>query len=77
VKKIARQTSKGTGVKRSSVWKLGIELKRVRMGRDSGSAWFVGEKSTIYTAVATSGPFRHLKVEHGVVERNKRFVRLG
>jgi hypothetical protein len=28
-KKIARKTSKGTGGKRSSVWKLGIKLKRV------------------------------------------------
>ena len=34
------------------------------------------KKSTIHAAAATSAPFRHLKVEHGIVERNKRFVLL-
>src|SRR5436190_21801346 len=33
-------------------------------------------KSTIFTAAVTSGPFRHLKKDHCIVEENKRFVRL-
>jgi hypothetical protein len=33
-------------------------------------------KSTIYTAAATSGPFRHLKNDHGIVKEDKRSVRL-
>jgi hypothetical protein len=79
VKKIARKTSKGTGGKRSSVWKLGIELKRVRDGARFWQCLVCKRKKklTIYTAAGTSGPFHHLKVERGVVERNKRFVRSG
>jgi len=74
---LARPTRKGSGKKKSSVWKLGVELKRV----DDGAKFWQclvckrTDKSTIYTAAATSGPFRHLKNEHGIIERNKRFVR--
>src|SRR5436190_14791718 len=55
-----------------------IELKRVD---DSTKFWQCKvckkmNKSTIYTAAATSGPFRHLKNDHGIVEENKHFVRL-
>jgi hypothetical protein len=77
-KNVARKTRKGTG-KRSIVWKLGIELKRVE---DEARFWQclvckrVMNKSTIYSASATSAPFRHLKTEHGIIERDKRFIQV-
>lgn len=75
---LARPIRKGHRKKSSSVWRLGIELKRV----DDGAKFWQClvckrmNKSTIYAAAATSGPFRHLKNDHNIVEENKRFVRL-
>jgi hypothetical protein len=53
---LARPTRKGGGKKKSCVWKLGVELKRV----DDGAKFWQclvckkKDKSTIYTAVVTS-----------------------
>jgi hypothetical protein len=74
-KKIARQPRKG---KKSSVWKLGVELKRVS---DDAKFWQClickhMKKPTVLAAAATTSSFRHLKAEHGIIERNKRFVLL-
>ena len=68
----------GGGKKTSSVWKLGVELQRVGDGAKSWQCLVCKSmnKSTIFTAAATSGPFRHLKKDHCIVEENKRFVRL-
>ena len=34
------------------------------------------KKTTVPAAAATTSSFRHLKAEHGIIERNKRFVLL-
>jgi hypothetical protein len=76
-KSVARKSWQGKEVK--CVELLGIELKRVEDGAKFWQCLIckrVQKKSIIYSATATTSPFRHLKVEHGVVERNKRFVRL-
>jgi hypothetical protein len=75
---LARPIRKGGGKKSSSIWKLGVELKRVDDGAKFWRCMICKKmnKSTIYAAAATTGPFRHLKNDHGIVEENKRFVRL-
>lgn len=75
---LAHPIRKGGGKKSSSIWKLGVELKKVE---DGTKFWQCSvckrmNKSTIFTTAATSGPFRHLKSKHGIIESNKRFVRL-
>lgn len=72
---LARPIRKGRG-KSSSVWRLGIELKRVDDGAKFWQCLICKRmnKSTLYTAAATSGPFKHLKNDHNIVEENKRFV---
>jgi hypothetical protein len=63
----------------SSVWKLGVELQRVNNGVKYWQC-LVRKKmdqSTIYAAAAISGSFKHLKNDHGIVEENNRFIRLG
>jgi len=75
---LARPIRGSRAKKSSSIWKLGTELKRV----DDGVRFWQcllckkqKKKPTLYKATATSGPFRHLKSEHEIVEVNKRFVR--
>ena len=75
---LARPIRKSSSKKSSSIWKLGIELKRVD---DSAKFWQCvlckkKDKFTLYKTSATSGAFRHLKKEHRIVEANKRFIRL-
>ena len=75
---LARLIRKSSSKKSSSIWKLVIELKRVD---DSAKFWQCvlckkKDKFTLYKTSATSGAFRHLKKEHGIVEANKRFIRL-
>jgi len=74
----ARPTRKGGGKKKSNVWKLGVELKKVD---DDTNFWQClickrKDKIAIYTATTTTGAFRHLESEHGVVEKDKRLVRV-
>ena len=75
---VARPTRKSDGKKKSNVWKLGVELKKVD---DDTNSWQClickrKDKIAIYTATATTGAFRHLESEHGVVEKDKRLVRV-
>jgi hypothetical protein len=68
----------GGGKKTSPVWKISVELQRVG---DNAKFWQClickkMNKSTIFTAAATSGAYRHLKKAHFIVEENKRLVRL-
>ena len=69
---------KGHRKKSSSVWRLGVELKRVDDGMKFWQCLVCKRmnKLTIYAAAATSRPFRHLKNDHNIVEENKRFVQL-
>jgi hypothetical protein len=78
LKSLARPIRKGCSKKTSNIWKIGVALQRV----DDGAKYWQClvckrmNKSTIYTAAATTGAFRHLKKEHSIVEENKHFVRL-
>jgi len=74
---VAKLARKGASRNRSSVWKLGIELKR----DDGAKCWQClvckrRNKLTVYAASATTVPFRYLKTEHRIEEQNKHLVRL-
>jgi len=78
-KKLACQIRKGGGGKNtSSIWRLGVEVRRLEDGAKSWQCLLCKNenKVSIYNVAATTGSFRHLKVEHGIVEMDKRFVRL-
>ena len=75
---LARPIRKSSAKKSSNIWKLGIELKRVDDGVKFWQCTLCKKKkkSALYTISSTTGPFRHLKKEHQIVEVNKRLVRL-
>ncbi len=76
---LARPIHKRGGKKSSNIWKLGIELKRVADGAKFWQCMLckkMKKKHTLFAVSSTSGPFRHLKKEHEIIEINKRFVRL-
>ena len=77
-KHLARPVRKGGAAKSSSIWRLGTELKRVDDGVKFWQCLICKKinKSTLFTSTATTSSFRHLKNEHGIVEENKRLIRL-
>ena len=77
-KNLAHQIRKGSDGKSSSMWKLGVELKRVDDGVKFQQCMVCMKmnKSVIYAVAATTGAFQHLKNDHGIVNKNKDFVQL-
>ena len=75
---VAKLARKGRSKNRSSIWKIGVELKKV----DDKSKWWLclackeKKKFSVFSASATTGAFRHLKKSHKIVEKDGRLVRM-